>query len=208
MAKLIGYRFTATMLSRGASGKVPSRKLVEAYAQACDADPADAIRLWKAARRSEEELRRREETTTEFQDLATSVRSALTHPELIETFGQLRRAMIQVRAREGQPSLGYLQSEAGRTADGKHFRLPKSSLSAVLRGKRSPPASTSPRSWKPSALPPQSQTVGTSVGPDRANPRPPASGCRRDPRRGRPCHPNPRPTDDRSRERPRLRLPP
>ncbi|MFE7329249.1 helix-turn-helix domain-containing protein [Streptomyces sp. NPDC057565] len=138
MAKLIGYRFTASMLSRGASGKVPSRQLVEAYARACEADPAEAIRLWKAARRSEEELRRREETATEFQDLATSVRSALTHPELIETFGQLRRAMIQVRAREGQPSLGYLQSEAGRTADGRHFRLPKSSLSAVLRGEAVP----------------------------------------------------------------------
>ncbi|WLQ45614.1 helix-turn-helix transcriptional regulator (plasmid) [Streptomyces laculatispora] len=138
MAKLIGYRFTASMLSRGASGRVPSRKLVEAFAQACNADPAEAIRLWKAARRSEEELRRREETAKEFQDLATSVRSALTHPELIETFGQLRRAMIQVRAREGQPSLGYLQAEAGRTADGRHYRLPKSSLSAVLRGEAVP----------------------------------------------------------------------
>ncbi|MFD6277697.1 helix-turn-helix domain-containing protein [Streptomyces sp. NPDC060209] len=138
MAKLIGYRFTASMLSRGASGKTPSRKLVEAYAQACEADTTDAIRLWKAARRSEEELRRQKEAATDFQDLATSVRSALTHPELIENFGQLRRAMIQVRAREGQPSLGHLQAEAGRTTDGRHFRLPKSSLSTVLRGEAVP----------------------------------------------------------------------
>ncbi|MFK0187961.1 helix-turn-helix domain-containing protein [Streptomyces rubiginosohelvolus] len=133
MAKLINYQFTASMLSRGASGKVPSRELVKAYAKACDADPADALRLWKAARRSEEELRRRKEAATDFQDLATSVRSALTHPEVIETFGQLRRAMIQERAREGQPSLGFLQAEAGCRADGRH-RLPKSSLSAILRG--------------------------------------------------------------------------
>ncbi|MFC5174958.1 helix-turn-helix domain-containing protein [Streptomyces mutomycini] len=134
MAKLIGYQFTASMLSRGASGKIPSRKLVEAYAKACDADRAEAVRLWKAARRSEEESRLHDETVAEFQDLATSVRSALTHPEVIETFGQLRRAMIHVRAEEGQPSLGVLQAKAGRTADGRCFRLPKSSLSAVLRG--------------------------------------------------------------------------
>ncbi|MFD4361329.1 MULTISPECIES: hypothetical protein [Streptomyces] len=37
MAKLINYQFTASMLSRGASGKVPSRELVKAYAKACDA---------------------------------------------------------------------------------------------------------------------------------------------------------------------------
>ncbi|MGW1818676.1 helix-turn-helix domain-containing protein [Streptomyces sp. NPDC002125] len=134
MAELTGGRFTASMLSRGASGKVPSRNLVEAYAKACDADVALAVRLWKAARRSEEELRRRDETAAEFEDLASSVRFALTHPEVIETFGQLRRAMIHARAEEGQPSLGFLQARAGRTEDGRRFRLPKSSLSAVLRG--------------------------------------------------------------------------
>ncbi|MFJ2112116.1 XRE family transcriptional regulator [Streptomyces sp. NPDC087850] len=133
MAKLINYQFTASMLSRGASGKVLSRELVKAYAKACDADPADALRLWKAARGSEEELRRRKEAATDFQDLATSVRSALTHPEVIETFGQLRRGMIQERAREGQPSLGFLQAKAGCRVDGR-YRLPKSSLSAILRG--------------------------------------------------------------------------
>jgi hypothetical protein len=137
MAKLTDYRFTASVLSRGASGrKVPTRRLVLAYAKACDADTGEAVRLWKAARRAEEE-RRRAGADPEFRDLARSLRSVMTHPELIDSFGKLHEAMVELRAREGQPSLGDLQSAAGLTPAGRH-RLPKSSLSVILRGEAVP----------------------------------------------------------------------
>ncbi|MER6774930.1 helix-turn-helix transcriptional regulator [Streptomyces bacillaris] len=45
MAKLTGDRFTASTLSRGASGRVPSRRLTLAFAAACDADSREAMRL-------------------------------------------------------------------------------------------------------------------------------------------------------------------
>ncbi|MBT2393936.1 XRE family transcriptional regulator [Streptomyces sp. ISL-1] len=141
MAKTIDYRFTASVLSRAANGHtVPSWRLVEAYTRACDAEAgtAEALRLWKAARWAEENRRRRGGTPQDFQDLAATVDSALTHPQLIESFGQLRRAMIQLRAKEGQPSLSALQHKAGRTPNGRHHRLPKSSLSAILRGEALP----------------------------------------------------------------------
>ncbi|MER5852895.1 helix-turn-helix transcriptional regulator [Streptomyces sp. NPDC002012] len=139
MARVIEYEFTASMLSRAASGRtVPSRKAVEAYARACNADLGEARRLWKAARSAEQSRRGRELTPDGFQDLAAKLGRALAHPEVIEDYGQLRRAMVQLRAREGQPSLGELQERAGRMPDGVHHRLPKSSLSAILRGESVP----------------------------------------------------------------------
>ncbi|MCX4826007.1 helix-turn-helix domain-containing protein [Streptomyces sp. NBC_01142] len=141
MAKTIDYQFTASVLSRAANGHtVPSWRLVEAYTSACDAeaDTTEALRLWKAARWAEENRRRRGGTPQDFRDLAATVDSALTHPQLIESFGQLRHAMIQLRAKEGQPSLSALQHKAGRTPNGRHHRLPKSSLSAILRGEAIP----------------------------------------------------------------------
>ncbi|MEU8525812.1 helix-turn-helix transcriptional regulator [Streptomyces sp. NPDC048629] len=134
MASKVGYEFTASMFSRGASGRaVPSRRLVTAYARACDADESDALKLWKAARKAAEGQLRGTGKAEEFEDLADSIDRHLSHPHFIETLDQLRRAMIQLRATEGQPSLGYLQDRAGRCGDGRH-RLPKSSLSVVLRG--------------------------------------------------------------------------
>lgn len=134
MADKVGYEFTASMLSRGASGRtVPSRRLVTAYARACDGDETDALKLWKAARKAAEDQLRGMGAAEEFEDLADSIDRHLSHPHFIETLDQLRRAMIQLRATEGQPSLGYLQDRAGRSEDGRH-RLPKSSLSVVLRG--------------------------------------------------------------------------
>ncbi|MFH8476589.1 helix-turn-helix domain-containing protein, partial [Streptomyces sp. NPDC018000] len=137
MAKLTGHQFTASALSRGASGRIPSRRLMLAYATACDADTREATRLWKAARRAEEERRRRAGISPEFRDLAASLRSVMTHPDLIDSFGKLHDVMVEMRAREGQPSLSDLQAAAGRTPDGRH-RLPKSSLSVILRGEAVP----------------------------------------------------------------------
>ncbi|MGW0960825.1 helix-turn-helix domain-containing protein [Streptomyces gelaticus] len=138
MAKLTDHQFTASALSRGANGKVPSRRLLLAYTTVCDADTREAIRLWKAARRAEEERRRRAGISPEFRDLAVSLRSVMTHPDLIDSFAKLHDVMVEMRAREGQPSLSDLQTAAGRTPDGKRHRLPKSSLSVILRGEAVP----------------------------------------------------------------------
>ncbi|MGW6506560.1 helix-turn-helix domain-containing protein [Streptomyces niveus] len=138
MAKIINHRFSRSMLSRGASGSRVSRGLVLAYAQACGADTGEALRLWKAAQRAEEERRRRAGASVEFGDLAKRVRSVLTHPKAIDTFGKLHEAMTELRAREGQPSLRDLQIAAGRIPDSRRHRLPKSSLSVILRGEAVP----------------------------------------------------------------------
>lgn len=136
MAQNIDYEVTASMLSRAASGcSVPTWRVVEAYARACGADVTEARRLWKAARAAEQERRR--QRSPEYADLAVKLDKALSHPRFIESPGQLRRAMVQLRAHEGQPSLAELQKRAGKTPDGRH-RLPKSSLSAVLRGEAIP----------------------------------------------------------------------
>ncbi|MFD8688231.1 helix-turn-helix domain-containing protein [Streptomyces sp. NPDC059651] len=138
MALLTGHQFTASALSRGASGRtVPSRRLVVSFAAACEADPDEAVRLWKAARRAREERRRQAGISPEFRDLATSVRSVMTHPDVVDSFGKLHDVMVEMRARKGQPSLNELQTMAGRTRDGRH-RLPKSSLSLILRGEAVP----------------------------------------------------------------------
>ncbi|MER7805081.1 helix-turn-helix domain-containing protein [Streptomyces parvulus] len=138
MAILTDHQFTASSLSRGASGRtVPSRRLVAAFAAACDADSDEAVRLWKAARRAKEERRRRAGVSPEFRDLATSLRSVMTHPDVVDSFGKLHDVMVEMRARQGQPSLAELQTVAGRTPDGRH-RLPKSSLSLILRGEAVP----------------------------------------------------------------------
>ncbi|MEE1792601.1 helix-turn-helix transcriptional regulator [Streptomyces sp. BE308] len=138
MAKLTGHEFTASALSRGASGRaIPTRRLVLAFAAACDADPEEAVRLWKTARRAKEERRRRAGISPEFQDLANTLRSALAHPSVVDSFGKLHGVMVEMRARHGQPSLSELQAAAGCTSDGRH-RLPKSSLSVILRGEAVP----------------------------------------------------------------------
>ncbi|MFF9858818.1 helix-turn-helix domain-containing protein [Streptomyces tendae] len=137
MARLTSHQFTASALSRGASGRVPSLRLVVAFATACDADLDEAVRLWKAARKAREERRRQAGFSPEFRDLARSVRSVLTHPALVDTFGKLHDVMVEMRARQGQPSLGELQKLAGHNPNGSH-RLPKSSLSVILRGEAVP----------------------------------------------------------------------
>ncbi|MER6774958.1 hypothetical protein ABT389_35100 [Streptomyces bacillaris] len=62
----------------------------------------------------------------------------MTHPDLIDSFAKLHDVMVEMRAREGQPSLSDLQAAAGRTSDGRRHRLPKSSLSVILRGEAVP----------------------------------------------------------------------
>lgn len=138
MAKRTDDEFTASALSRGASGRViPSRRLILVFTAACGADPDEALRLWTAARRAREDGRRRAGISPEFQDLAKTLRSALLHPKNVDTFGQLHGVMIELRARQGQPPLSELQAVAGCAPDGRH-RLPKSTLSVILRGEAIP----------------------------------------------------------------------
>nr|WP_172682205.1 hypothetical protein [Streptomyces violaceoruber] len=138
MAKLTNHEFTASAFSRGASGRVvPTRRLMLAFTAACGADPDEALRMWTAARRAREDRRRRAGISPEFQDLAKTVRSALLHPENVDSFGQLHSVMIEMRARRGQPPLNELQAMAGCAPDGR-YRLPKSSLSVILRGEAVP----------------------------------------------------------------------
>ncbi|GAA2154183.1 hypothetical protein GCM10009760_52830 [Kitasatospora kazusensis] len=129
--------YSASMLSRAASGRsVPSWRIVESFARACDADLTEAKQRWRKARWANQKQRR-----ARGGDLAKGVRDLYSHqlvrPELIETFGQLSRAMWELRAKCGQPSEAELQRRAGLTPDGE-FRLPRSSLGAILRGELVP----------------------------------------------------------------------
>ncbi|MFE4602101.1 helix-turn-helix domain-containing protein [Kitasatospora indigofera] len=140
--------YTPSMLSRAAGGRtVPSLPLVEAFTRACDGDPARARKLWRAARWADAKRRRAERRAgraggptvgAEFHDLTAAYdRLLLVHPGMIEDYRQLVRAMVELRARSGQPSLLELQGRAGPGEGGGH-RLPKSSLSAILRGEALP----------------------------------------------------------------------
>ncbi|MFI5534725.1 helix-turn-helix domain-containing protein [Kitasatospora sp. NPDC051853] len=131
--------YSDSMLSRAASGTtVPSEEIVEQYAKACDADVAHAKKLWKAARWAEQDRRRQERVENGYEGVITRLDNQLAvRPELISDFAQLRRAMVELRAKGGQPSLALLQEKAGLTEAGRH-QLPKSTLSAVLRGEALP----------------------------------------------------------------------
>lgn len=121
--------YTASALSRAASGHaVPVWPLVEAYTKACDGDIIEARHIWQEARQAEP--RRRELAALVGEVVAHRL---VQHPELIDNFAELRRAMVVLRAQGGRLSFAELQDRAGRTEQGRH-RLPRSSLSAVLRG--------------------------------------------------------------------------
>ncbi|MGW4896311.1 helix-turn-helix domain-containing protein [Kitasatospora sp. NPDC004240] len=138
-------RYHPTMLSRAAGGgQVPSLRLVEEFATACGADLVRARQLWRAARLAEHNHRRRtaQQHDHGFGDLRSVMADyfdteAAAHPDVIEDFAQLRRALVELRARHGQPSLRELEKRAGRRGDGAPV-LPRSTLSAVLRGRAVP----------------------------------------------------------------------
>lgn len=123
------------MLSRAASGHpVPSWEIVSQITRACEADQARARKLWKAARWARQDRLRQKRVHDGYRDFVTRYDDQLAmRPELIADFGQLRRAMVELRAKGGQPSLAQLHTRVGRTESGGH-RLPRSSLSAILRG--------------------------------------------------------------------------
>ncbi|MFJ6140510.1 helix-turn-helix domain-containing protein [Kitasatospora sp. NPDC092286] len=132
--------YAPSMLSRAASGdSVPSLKVVEEYVRICGSDPRTARRYWRAARCAEQKRIRLQQELANLSServvgvLAVSLSAYLaTRPQLIDSFGQLRWAMTELRAKEGQPSLAELQKRAGRRENGSN-RLPASSLGAILR---------------------------------------------------------------------------
>ncbi|QKW17925.1 helix-turn-helix domain-containing protein [Kitasatospora sp. NA04385] len=131
--------YTSTALSRACSGRtVPTWKLTEAYARICGADLRTARRLWRNARWAEHRCRQEAQADAFGGDIAAKWYDVLaTQPRLISDYVNLRRAMIGLRARGGQPSLAQLQELAGRT-DGGGWLLPASSLGAILRAEAVP----------------------------------------------------------------------
>ncbi|MFB8241020.1 hypothetical protein ACFC58_31230 [Kitasatospora purpeofusca] len=132
--------YSSSMLSRAASGTtVPSLNVVEEYTRICQGDLREARRHWRAARCAEQKRSRlqqglaSESTEGVVGVLAVKLSAHLaTRPQLIDSFGQLRWAMIELRAKSGQPSLSRIQELAGQRENGSN-RLPASSLGAILR---------------------------------------------------------------------------
>ncbi|MFD7828644.1 helix-turn-helix transcriptional regulator [Kitasatospora sp. NPDC059803] len=106
-----------TRLSRAASGdSVPTLDVVEAYAAGCGAmrkELTEARRLWRAARRAG----------------AKSPAERPAHITMINTPWDLWQAMVHLHLKVGRPSLRELERRAGGLG-----RLPRSTLSLVLRG--------------------------------------------------------------------------
>ncbi|CAN3977410.1 hypothetical protein KPATCC21470_8696 [Kitasatospora purpeofusca] len=102
-------------------------------------DLREARRLWRAARCAEQKrIRLQHGLASEGTEgvvgvLAVKLSAHLaTRPQLVDSFGQLRWAMIELRARSGQPSLARIEKLAGHRPDGSNH-LPSSSLGAILR---------------------------------------------------------------------------
>ncbi|MFC8450159.1 helix-turn-helix domain-containing protein [Kitasatospora sp. NPDC057223] len=134
-------KYDPTTLSRAGKGTtLPSQQVVEAFAGACDADLTQARHLWRAAHRADQKRRKNHQPAhhgEDFHDLAILVDRYTVHPELIEDFPQLRRALRELRAKHGQPSLRELEKRAGRRDDGGPI-LPKSTLGEILNGRKRP----------------------------------------------------------------------
>lgn len=110
---------SSSSLSRATKGeRAPSLAVVEAFAAGCGADRRKAHALWRKARYNA--------------DLGRDQVPMM--PEYIHNFVQLHAAMLELYNKAGSPSLRWLES----TMAGRHGRLPRSSLSRVLRGQAIP----------------------------------------------------------------------
>ncbi|MEV5605708.1 helix-turn-helix transcriptional regulator [Streptomyces sp. NPDC052299] len=104
----------ATTLQRAASGaSVPRLTPVLAYAQACDAPPEEARRLWRQARR--EHVRDQH------------ARHPAPSPRLVRDFADLSAALRDVYEQAGAPSLRTMEKRAGEFGV-----LPRSSAHRVV----------------------------------------------------------------------------
>ncbi|MFI9162824.1 helix-turn-helix domain-containing protein [Kitasatospora aureofaciens] len=117
------YRYSISTFYRADKGiTVPAWPVVEAYTKACGGSVREAKQLWRKASSS-------------------SCREAGGRPPVgggralryITEVSQLRDAMVELRLRVGKPTLRELEARALR--NGVSY-LPKSTLQAVLAGKR------------------------------------------------------------------------
>jgi transcriptional regulator with XRE-family HTH domain len=107
-----GRRFTATTLQRAASGsRVPTLRVVEAYAQACGATAKEARKYWRAARA-----------------FHRPPPSTFPKPRLINDSVELRAALYAVYVKAGALPLREMDRRA------QHGRLPRNTLSRMLTG--------------------------------------------------------------------------
>lgn len=121
LAALTGV--SASSLSRATKGdRTPSLAVVEAFADGCRADKRKATALWRDAR------------YTGIQRPGLMNEQVPMLPQYIHTFVQLHSAMLELYRKAGSPSLRRLESSAA----GRHGRLPRSSVSRVLRGQAIP----------------------------------------------------------------------
>ncbi|MFI9237644.1 helix-turn-helix domain-containing protein [Streptomyces sp. NPDC053079] len=107
--------YSEDTLARAASGRsVPKLMVVLAFAQACDADLAEAERLWKRARyesRSDGERAQR----------------VAVHIDFVGNFVDLHAALMELYARDGRRPYRELNERAGG-----YGRLPPATVSRVL----------------------------------------------------------------------------
>ncbi|WP_372515563.1 helix-turn-helix domain-containing protein [Streptantibioticus ferralitis] len=115
LAELTPY--SEDTLARAASGRyVPRLVVVRAFAEACDADLAEAERLWKRAR---------------YETHPNEERAKLraVHVDIVGNFTELRVALVDVHAKDGRRPYRQLNEEAGGFG-----RLPAATISRVLNG--------------------------------------------------------------------------
>jgi hypothetical protein len=99
---------------------MPALDVVLAYADACGADDRTRARaLWRKAQYWHHVPAR---------DQTRKVRPAKIHPQYVENFAQLQRAMLDMRRAAGWPSLRAMEA----TALAHGHRLPRSTLALVL----------------------------------------------------------------------------
>ena len=121
LAALTGV--SPSSLSRATKGdRTPSLAVVEAFADGCRADKRKAATLWRDAR------------YTAVQRPGPMNEQVPMLPQYIRTFVQLHAAMVELYRKAGSPPLRRLESSAA----GRHGRLPRSSVSRVLRGQAIP----------------------------------------------------------------------
>jgi transcriptional regulator with XRE-family HTH domain len=110
-------------LSRATKGeRAPSLAVVEAFADGCGADKRKAVTLWREARYN----------TVQRPGLGSDQVPML--PQYIHNFVQLHAALVELYKKAGSPPLRRLESSTA----GRHGRLPRSSVSRVLRGQAIP----------------------------------------------------------------------
>lgn len=107
-----GRRFAATTLQRAADGnRIPTLRVVEAYAQACGATAAEARKYWRAARAFHRPPPR-----------------TYPKPRLVNDSVELRTALYAVYVKAGALPLREMDRRA------QHGRLPRNTLSRMLNG--------------------------------------------------------------------------